>query len=169
MGGWGGGGYGCVRGCPMHGCMHMNAFTHACTCMLNMVNMLNMDASMLAAICNFYTCIHVHACVGDTPHAPDTPHPPAPFPELQGALNHQNSISLELIEIIRFCLKISLPLNTPELIWTIVAHPGLPPTHLPHPQSQGNPNQKNCNNFWTKWDNSILFEDLGPLNSPADI
>ena len=36
-------------------------------------------------------CVHVsvHVC-GDTPHpldAPDTPHPPAPSPELQGAEN----------------------------------------------------------------------------------
>ena len=51
----------------MHARMHM----HAHTCMLNMLNMLNMDASILAAICNFYTCInvrvfmcvHARACV----------------------------------------------------------------------------------------------------------
>ena len=62
---------------------HTHAHMHACTCMLNM---LNMDASMLVAICNFYTCIHVHVCVwmhvhmcGDTPMPPDTPHPPAPL------------------------------------------------------------------------------------------
>ena len=41
-------------------CMHVHACTHTCTCMLNMINM---DASMSAAICNFYTCIHVHVCV----------------------------------------------------------------------------------------------------------
>ena len=75
-------------------CMH----THVRTCMLNMINMLNMDASMSAAICNFYTCIHVHACMcmhvracGDTPPCPqmppDMPHPPAPSPELQGGQN----------------------------------------------------------------------------------
>ena len=57
MGGWGGGGYGCVGGVP---CMHAHAHMHACTCMLNM---LNMDASMSAAICNFYTCINVRVCV----------------------------------------------------------------------------------------------------------
>ena len=50
----GGGGYGYVGGCPIH------AHTHAHTCMLNMINM---DASMSAAICNFYTCIHMHVCV----------------------------------------------------------------------------------------------------------
>ena len=57
-----------------------------------MVNMLNMDASISAAICNFYTCINVHVCVhvhvcGDTPMPPDAPQPPAPSPELQGAQN----------------------------------------------------------------------------------
>ena len=49
-----------------HACMHVHArtCTHACTCMLNMLNMLNMDASMLAAICNSIhvcVCMHVHA------------------------------------------------------------------------------------------------------------
>ena len=37
--------------------MHTHACMHTCTCMLNMLIMLNMDGSMLAAICNFYTCI----------------------------------------------------------------------------------------------------------------
>ena len=76
-----GGRYGCVGRCPMD--THMHTHAHACTCMLNMLIMLNMDASMSVAICNFYTCIHVcvhvymrgHvcACVGDTPHAPRCP------------------------------------------------------------------------------------------------
>ena len=46
----------------MHVCMH----THKRTCMLNM---LNMDASMSAAICNFYTCINVRVCVCVYMHA----------------------------------------------------------------------------------------------------
>ena len=52
----------CTHTCT---CMHTHAHTHmhAHTCMLNMLIMLNMDASMSAAICNFYTCIHVHMCV----------------------------------------------------------------------------------------------------------
>ena len=109
-GGWGG--YGCVVGCPMHTHMHM----HARTCMLNMLIMLNMDASMSAAICNIYTCIHVRmcvcmhahacACVGDTPMPPDAPDTPHPLPRAAGSPKQQNSISPELIEIIRFCLKI---------------------------------------------------------------
>ena len=81
--------------------------------------MLNMDAYMLAAICNFYTCIHVRmcvcvhahacACVGDTPMPPDAPDtlpPPCPLPRAAGSPKQQNSISPELIEIIQFCLKI---------------------------------------------------------------
>ena len=77
MGGWGGGGYGCVRGCLMHAHMHMHAHTctHEFTCMLNMLNMLNMDASMLAAICNFYTCIHVCAYMFMHAHAYGDTHP----------------------------------------------------------------------------------------------
>ena len=102
----GGGMYGCVGGVT---CMHSRM--HACTCMLNM---LNMDASMLVAICNskhvcVCMCMHVHAC-GDTPPypqiPPDTPPPYCPLPRAAGSPKHQISITLELIEIIRFCLKI---------------------------------------------------------------
>ena len=93
-----------------HTCAHTHTRTHAHTCMLNM---LNMDASMLAAICNSIhvcvcMCVHVHSC-GDTPMPPDTPrHPPptCPLPRAAGSPKHQISITLELIEIIRFCLKI---------------------------------------------------------------
>ena len=82
--------------------------THAC--MLNIVNMINMDASMSVAICNFYTCIcmRVHVC-GDTPMSPDAPrHPPStcPLHRAAGSPKHRNSISLELIEIFQFYLNI---------------------------------------------------------------
>ena len=66
--------------------------------------------NMLAAICNFLrVCVHVHTCacmctcVG-TP--PDPPPPTCPLPRAEGSPKHQNSISPELIKIIRFCLKI---------------------------------------------------------------
>ena len=65
---------------------HAHMHAHTPTCMLNMINM---DASMLVAICNFYTCTHVCAymctCVGTPPMSPDTPHPSAASPEPQGA------------------------------------------------------------------------------------
>ena len=103
---WGGG--------PMHVHMHthVHARTHARTCMLNM---LNMDASMLAAICNSIhvcvcVCVRVRACacmcvhVGTPPHAPrypQTPPPPTcPLPRAAGSPKHPISITLELIEII---------------------------------------------------------------------
>ena len=102
-----------------HACTHAHTYarTHARTCMLNMLNMLNMDASMSAAICNFYTCInvcvcmymHVRACAcvgGHSPMPPDAPPPTCPLPRAAGSPKHQNSISPELIEIIQFCLKI---------------------------------------------------------------
>ena len=63
----------------------------------------------------FYTCVcvHVRACtcvhVGTPPMPPDTPrHPPptCPLPRATGSPKHQISITLELIKIIRFCLKI---------------------------------------------------------------
>ena len=111
MGVWG------VSHAHIHTHMHAHACTHACTCMLNMLIMLNMDASMSAAIYNFYTCIHVctYVCMcvrvwGTPPPCPQmplTPPPPTcPLPRAAGSPKQQNSISPELIEIIRFCLKI---------------------------------------------------------------
>ena len=95
--------YACTRTC-----------THAHTCMLNM---LNMDASMLAAICNSIhvcvcVCMHAHACACMWKHPPcpqippDTPPPTCLLPRATGSPKHQISITLELIKIIRFCLKI---------------------------------------------------------------
>ena len=53
-----------------------------------------------------YMHMHVHMCV-DTPHAPRCTPIICPSPqELQGGQNTKNSLSLELIEIIWFCLKI---------------------------------------------------------------
>ena len=118
-----------VGGCPMHTHTHAYTHTHSHTCMLNMLIMLNMDASMSAAICNFYTCIHVcmcvcvHACacacVGGHPPCPQMPltppHPPAPPQSRREPktakfskswTNRDNSI----------LFKDSLPLNIPELI-----------------------------------------------------
>ena len=54
-------------------------------------------------------CMHVHACGDTTPCPqipPDTPPPTCPLPRAAGSPKHQISITLELIEIIRFCLKI---------------------------------------------------------------
>ena len=89
----GGGGHGCVGGCPMHmythACMHMHVehdkhAKHGCLHVGGHLQFLYM-----------YTCVcmHVHACmcvcvhVGTPPMPPDTPHPPDLSPELQGAQN----------------------------------------------------------------------------------
>ena len=85
----GGDGYGCVGGCPMHTHMHMHAHTHMHV--KHVVNMVNMDASMSAAICNFYTCINVYVCMcghacacacvgGHPPMPPDALLPTCPLP-----------------------------------------------------------------------------------------
>ena len=87
-------------------------------------------------------------------------------PSLFLLLDFRECIPHELIKIIWFCLKILY-------LWTSWTHIDyscssgyLPPT-WPTSQSQGNPNQKNYNKSWTNQDNSILFEDLGPLNFSA--
>ena len=116
MGGWG---WGWVWVCEgvSHASMHAHTCTHACTCMLNM---LNMDASMSVAICNFYTCINVHvcacACVGGNPQCPQMPPTHLPPPQShrepktpkfnKSWTNRDNSILFED----------SLPLNIPEFI-----------------------------------------------------
>ena len=64
-----------------------------------------------------YTCVYVRVracacvcmCMGTPPMPPDapyTPPPTCPLPRAAGSPKQQNSISPELIEIIRFCLKI---------------------------------------------------------------
>ena len=95
MGAWGGGGYGCVGVSHAHTHAHTRTRMHTGTHMhVKHANMLNMDASMSAAICNFYTCIHVCmcvcvrvcacACVGGHPHAPRCPwHLPTHLPPPQ--------------------------------------------------------------------------------------
>ena len=96
---WDEGGCGCVgvshELCTCtHTCTCRHTCTHTPTCMLNMIKM---DASMSAAMCNFYTCIYVracmcmcvHACAHVWGHPPCLrhSHPSAPSPELQGAQN----------------------------------------------------------------------------------
>ena len=115
MGGWGEGGW----ATPTHMCthMHMHACAHRCAhththvkhdkhgCLhggghLQFSNML---------ILAFHVCACEHTCVymsGGTAMPQMPPHPSAPFPRAAGSPNHQQSISPELIEIIRFCLKI---------------------------------------------------------------
>ena len=98
---------------------HAHARTHACICMLNMLNMLNMDASMSAVICNFYTCINVrvcmcvHVCVyvcGDTPMPPDAP------PRASGSPKHQKFNKSLTNRDNSILFEDSLPLNIPEFI-----------------------------------------------------
>ena len=129
--------------------------------------------NMLAAIYNFlrvcvHACIHVHVCAHVWGHPPSPHHPPTPLQSCREPKTPKfNKSIINWDNLILF--EDSLPLNIPELIKTIVDHPRHPPPTRPTPKSRGNPNQKNYNNSWTNQDNSILFEDLGPLNLPAHI
>ena len=131
-GGW----YGCVGGVPWpHACMCMH--THTCTCMLNMINM---DASMSVAICNFYTCIcvRVHACACMCMHvvtppcpqmSPDTPtHLPPPQSHREPKTPKFNNSWTNG--------DISILFEDSELSWTHIDYswsPWTPSTHLSHP------------------------------------
>ena len=108
MGVWGG--VSCTHTCThththMHG-KHANHAKHGCLHVGGHLQFLYM-----------YTCVYVRVracacmcvCVGTPPmptDAPDTPPPTCPLPRAAGSPKQQNSISPELIEIIRFCLKI---------------------------------------------------------------
>ena len=106
-------------GMGMWGVYHANTHAHACTHMHARTHMHVKHAKhakhgclhvgshlqflyMYKCVC---VCMHVHVCE-NTPHAPRCPPPTCPLPRAAGSPKHQNSISPELIEIIRFCLKI---------------------------------------------------------------
>ena len=97
-------GVGVVRGCPLHTCTCMHA------CMYDIIGIpqdfpKSNGGGHLHEIIMFTT--HVCACVCVHAHVWGHPQPPpTPTPRAAGSLKHQNSITLELIEIIRFCLKI---------------------------------------------------------------
>ena len=116
-GGWvhgSGGGYGCVGGVPCtHTWTHMHTHTHMHVKHANHAKHGCLHVGGHLQFLYMYTCVYVrvHACVwGDTPPCPQmplTPPPPTcPLPRAAGSPKQQNSISPELIKIIRFCLKI---------------------------------------------------------------
>ena len=64
---------------------------------------------------------------GGTHQPPHTPiHPPS---RAAGSPKHKSSISLELIEIFQFCVKILYPRTHIDYSWS----PWTPPTYLPYP------------------------------------
>ena len=114
LGGGGGGGW--WGGAP-HTCAHACACIHTHTHSYDIIgnshgfpqlgrpfawNYHVYHACMCVRVC---ACVrvHVHMCGG---HPPTTPSPIYPPPRAAGSPKHQNSITLELIEIIQFCLKI---------------------------------------------------------------
>ena len=131
MSGWGWGGYGCVGGVPCmqaHALMYTHMHTHTCThthmhththahtqtCTHMHVKHGKLGCLHVSGHLQFlymYTCVcvcmcmHVNMC-GDTPMPLDTLPPTCLLLRATGSPKQQNSISLVLIKIIRFCLKI---------------------------------------------------------------
>ena len=118
VGGWG---WGLVIGSPTHMCTHTCMHTHTRTHIWHHRESLGFPQIQWGRpfawnyhVYHACTCVrvracmrmHVHVCGGQPPTTPH-PHPPSPpTPTAAGSPNHQNSISLELIEILQFCLKI---------------------------------------------------------------
>ena len=114
VGGWG---WGVVRGCTPYTCTHARA--HMRTRVWHHREFPGIPP-MGMAICmklsclprmhvRACTCVHVRVCAhvwGVPSNHPPPPSTHPPTPRAAGSPKHQNSISLELIEIIRFCLKI---------------------------------------------------------------
>ena len=121
---------------------HAHVCTHTCMCIWhhreslgfpksNGGSHLQLKLSCLTCICA-YVCMHMHMC-GGTPQPPHTPiHAPS---RAAGSPKHKNSISLELIEIFRFCVKILYPRTHIDYSWS----PWTPPTYLPYPQEPRKP------------------------------
>ena len=142
MGGWG---CGVVRGCPPHTCTCTHTCTHVHTRMTsyriprdfpNGGCHLQLKLSCLTCIC---VCVHMHACAHVWGASPNHPHPHPPTLRATGSPKHQNSISLELIEIIQFCLKILYLwtlLNSYRLyLFTLdTPHPPAPPSRAEETQ-----------------------------------
>ena len=111
---WGGVGVG-MWGCPMHythSCMHACTHMHKHTPTHIYVKHDKNGCLHVGSHLQFlYMCMHVHLCACVWGH-PDAPRclqiPPAtcPLPRAAGSPKHQNLISLELIKIFQFCLKI---------------------------------------------------------------
>ena len=132
------GGYGCVGGHPMPTCMHVHVCTHmhvkhdkhGCLHVGGHLQFLYMHLHVCACVCMFVVI---------PPMPPDTPHPSTPpqscrkpkTPKFNKSWTNQD---------ISILFENSLPLNTPELTWTIVDHPRHPTPACPIPQSRGNPN-----------------------------
>ena len=118
-GGWGDGWMGVwvVEGFPhahAHACtcLHVHACVHAYGIIGNSQGFpqWGLPFAIKIIMFNMYMCIHactcMCTCVGGTSQPPHTPNHPPPSPRVTGSPKHQNSISLELIKIFRFCLKI---------------------------------------------------------------
>ena len=106
LGGWG---VGWCEGAPTH--MHMH--THACTYDIigNSQGFSKWGQPFAIEIIMFNVYVHACACMHACAHVLGVPQPPPslsthPTPRAAGSPKNQNSITLELIKIFRFCLKI---------------------------------------------------------------
>ena len=94
---------------------HMHIYSHTYIHLYELQMATDMEASMFSMF-SMHVGVWMHVCACLCVHSawdtPTYPHPPSPqstqLPHLQGGTPRisQNSIALELIKIIQFCLKI---------------------------------------------------------------
>ena len=119
--------------------MHTRMCTHARVHVYDIIGNSQWEFPMGSAICMklsclyAYMCVRVRACVRMCVGvAPTHPHPHPPTPQGGNTKNSEISICLDLIEIIRFCLKILylwtlLNSSRLTLITLDTPHPPAPP------------------------------------------
>ena len=99
MGVWG------VSHAHTHTCMHAHTHMHVEHDKHDKHGCLHVGGHLQFYTCVVCACACMHMHVGTPPMPPDAPHH-LPLPRAAGGPKHQNSISLELIKIFWFCLKI---------------------------------------------------------------
>ena len=116
----------------------------------------------------FHACKHMHRCTHTCTHTHMHTHKHAHAHTCM--LNMVNLDASMSVAIYNFCTCIHVCVCVCACMWTCgedtpMPLDTLPPTCLP-PQSHREPKTAKFNKSWTNQDNSILFEDSLPLNTP---
>ena len=109
--------------------------------------------------------VWVCGCVGVVPYTHACTHTHMHVKHVVNMINMDASMSVQPFAI---SIHVYMCVGACACVW---GHPHAlrHPTHLPPPQSHREPKTPKFNNSQTNRDNSILFEDSLPLNTPESI